>query len=247
MLQCYSIIMHVMISTDDWRCDQYRWINQGVKHLPKKMPRVKKSYFYIDSVNGPSLDFRRHAYELDPPNNLVLIHYLGDENAAVDFPDGSQQNENRNYVQTCPPLLGHITTECSRSTMSKIYKSTLTNLPSKSHISVLLPRNSKQVENVTMKQLRNMRISHDAMYNLHELATDKPDFIHSIRTYPNLVCISGQKEMLQELDRVLLKSPTPQLLSYDNFSTGRFLSLNFFLSSHTIQVSPSHTCCIHDP
>ena len=216
--------MHGMIFTDDWRCDQYRWVNQGVKHLPKKMPRVKKSYFYIDSVHGPSADFRRHAYELDPPNNLVLIHYLGDEGAAVDFPHGNQQNESRNFVRTCPSLLGHISAECSRSTTSKVYKSALTNLPPKPHISVLLPRNSKQVENARMKQLRNMRISHDALYNLHELATDMPDFIHVIRTHPDLVCICGQKAMLDELDRaILLKSPTPQLLSYDTtFQLGDF-------------------------
>ena len=97
--------MHGMIFTDDWRCDQYRWVDQGMKHLPKKMPRVKKSYIHIDSVHGPSADFRRHTYELNPPNNLVLIHYLGDEGAAVDFPHGNQQNESRNFVRTCPSLL----------------------------------------------------------------------------------------------------------------------------------------------
>ena len=36
---------------EDWRCDQYRWINQGVKRLPKKDPVLKKSYIAIEVHN----------------------------------------------------------------------------------------------------------------------------------------------------------------------------------------------------
>ena len=123
-----------------------------------------------------------------------------------------------------PSVLKDLTTECTRSTTSKVYKSAITNLPPTSHISVLQPRNSKQVENIRMKQLQNQRISHDGLYHLHELAIDMPDLIHEIKTHPDLVCICGQKAMLQELDRVLLlDSPIPQLLSYDTtFQLGDF-------------------------
>ena len=50
------------IPLEDWRCDQYHWSNQGVRWLPRKDPRVKKSYFHVDTPNGPSREFVKHAY-----------------------------------------------------------------------------------------------------------------------------------------------------------------------------------------
>ena len=110
--------------TDDWKSDQYRWVNQGVRKLPKKSPKVKKTYFQVDTPKGASSEFCRHAYELVPYNNFVLIHCLGDESAATDFP------------------------QCYGATTSKVYKSSIPKLPPTPHIPVLQPRDSKQVENV---------------------------------------------------------------------------------------------------
>ena len=50
------------------------------------------------------------------------------------------------------------------------------------------------------------------MYNLHKLATDNADFIHTIHTHPNLVCVCGQKALFDRL--LLTDSPSPQLMSY---------------------------------
>ena len=210
--------------TDDWKSDQYRWVNQGVRKLPKKSPKVKKTYFQVDNPKGASSEFCRHAYELVPYNNFVLIHYLGDENAATDFPHGNRKHDSRKHVRTCPSLLSDLKAQCQSATTSKVYKSSIPKLPPTPHIPVLQPRDSKQVENVRTKILQEQRISHDTLYNLHELAIDMPDFIHQIKTFPDLVCVCGQKAMLQELDRVLLvKSPSPQLLSYDTtFQLGDF-------------------------
>ena len=62
------------------------------------------------------------------------------------------------------------------------------------------------------------------MYNLHEIAYDLPEFVWFIQTYPDLICICGTKEILNQLDRVLLiDSSLPQLLSYDTtFQLGDF-------------------------
>ena len=51
-----------------------------------------------------------------------------------------------------------------------------------------------------------------------------PNYIHLIYTHPDLVCVCGKKELLDELDRVLLNdSPSTQLLSYDMmFKLGDF-------------------------
>ena len=66
-------------------------------------------------------------------------------------------------------------------------------------------------------------MSHDSLYNLHEIALDLPDFVHLIHTYPDLVCVCGTKQLLQ--------SPVPQLLAYDTtFELG-----DFYLSTLTFR------------
>ena len=61
-----------------------------------------------------------------------------------------------------------------------------------------------------------LKLTHDTLCNLHEIAADILDFVHVVITHPDLVCICGSKEVLQEFDRVpLLQSPVTQLWSYD--------------------------------
>ena len=224
---------------DDWRCDQYRWVNQGVHKLPKRNPQVLKSYFQIATPQGASPEFVRHSYELIPSNGLVLIHYLGNETAANKFPHGNVKHHTREHIRTCPSVLKDLDDECVHSTTSKVYKSLVTKLPPTSHIPVLQPRNSKQVENVRLRKLREQRISQDALYNLHELAIDMPRFIHLIKTHPELVCVCGETAMLEELDRVLLlDSPSHQLLSYDTtFQLGDFY-ISVLSFRHTLFSKP---------
>ena len=79
------------------------------------------------------------------------------------------------------------------------------------------------------------RISQDSMYNLHEISYDLPQFVWLIQTFPDLVCVCGIKEILDQLDRVLLiESANPQLLSYDTiFQLGDFY-VSTLLFRHTI-------------
>ena len=79
------------------------------------------------------------------------------------------------------------------------------------------------------------RISQDALYNLHEIAYDLPEFVWVIQTYPDLVCVCGMKEVLDQLDRLLLiNSPLMQLLSYDTtFQLGDFY-VSPLLFRHTL-------------
>lgn len=214
-----------IIILEDWRCDQHRWINQGVRKIPRKDPVLKKSYFQMLTNKGPSADFSRHSYELmDKADSVVLVHYLGNERAAEEFSHGNSKLNERVHVRTCPSVLRRLDDKCKTDTTAKVYKSEITQVPPASHVSVLCPRNSKQVENIRFKQMQKRRISHDALYNMHELALDLPGFIHLIHTHPDLVCVLGQKALLDQLDRVLvLDSTCSQLLSYDTtFQLGDF-------------------------
>ena len=228
-----------ILCLDDWRSDQYRWVNQGVHLLPKKNPVIRKTYYQIQTPEGPGKDFTKHAYQLLSPTkgNVTLIHYIGNEKVAVPFPHGNEKNNcDCPYTRTCSSVLQDIKASSSLNTPSKVYKAAVTNLPaSSSHLPVLQPRNHKQVENYRRKHLQNQRISHDSLYSLHQIAYGEPDFIHSIHTFPDFVCVLGQQAILDELDRVLMiQTSSPQLLSYDTtFQLGDFYIsvLNF---KHTI-------------
>lgn len=187
---------------------------------------MKKSYFQVHTSSGPSTAFTRHAYQLvsNSKNVTVLVHYMGNEKIADDFSHGNSKL-NDPFVRTCPSVLRKLDEKCLENTAAKVYKSQITTVPPGAYLPVLQPRNSKQCENVRYKQSQKQRISHDALYNLHELANDMPGFIHAIETFPDLVCILGQQALLDQLDRVLLlkDSTSPQLLSYDTtFQLGDF-------------------------
>ena len=78
------------------------------------------------------------------------------------------------------------------------------------------------------------RISHDGLYNLHELAYNIPGFIHEINTFPDLTCVCGLKELFDEANKALMLNETQQLLSYDTtFQLGN-LYVSLLLFHHTL-------------
>ena len=79
------------------------------------------------------------------------------------------------------------------------------------------------------------RISQDSLYNLHEISYDLPQFVWLIQTFPDLICVCGIKEILDQFDCVLLVDlVNPQLLSYDTtFQLGDFY-VSSLLFRHTI-------------
>ena len=52
---------------------------------------------------------------------------------------------------------------------------------------VLLPRNVKQIKNLQGKDRQSVHLTHDALYNVHELAYDLEDFVYKIITFPDLL------------------------------------------------------------
>ena len=74
-----------------------------------------------------------------------------------------------------------------------------------------------------MKMRQKFRLTHDALYNLHELAYDLDGFVLKISTYPDLVVVCAMKSMVVEMEGVLQSRAVPQLLSYDTtFQLGDF-------------------------
>ena len=105
-------MMYFFNLVDDWRADGYRWSQNGTKMIPKHDPKIRKVYFVALLPNGNDNHFKKHAYfllDFDKAEvvNVVLIHYVGDESIAVDFPHGNSKS-GMNFYRTCPSVLSKI-------------------------------------------------------------------------------------------------------------------------------------------
>lgn len=226
---------------EDWRCDQIKWVNQGVQKLPRTLPTVKKTYFHVATESGSSNSFVKHCYQRLSPDNIVVIHYLGDDTCVGDQPHGnSKREEARPHIRTCPSVLRDLSEECKYSKAANAYRRQIASVRYPTHVAVKQPRNVTQVRNVRSQVLNKQRLSHDSLYNLHEIAINLSDYVHIIRTHPDLICVCGQKGLLDEMDRMLIvNSPLPQLLSYDTtFKLG-----DFYLSTLAFR----HTAFVEAP
>lgn len=198
-----------------------------------------KIHFSIVLPSGRDLRFKRHAYfTLDAQQkrgNTVLLHYVGNESIIVDYPHGNAKH-NHNYYRTCPSVLSDLSS--IHDLPSNVYKNSVASSNCLTEYqSHLVPRNSRQIINLQKKERQKLRLSHDALYNLHELAYDLKDFVKVVKTFPNLVVVCGLDILLKELDLILQGQSQlhfPQLLSYDTtFQLGDFY-LSPLLFRHTL-------------
>ena len=81
------------------------------------------------------------------------------------------------------------------------------------------------------------------MYNLHEIAYDTPGFVWEISTYPDLVCICGLQELIEDADKLLMLHNKLQLISYDQL--GDF-SVSPLIIKHTLFVEKPCMCMLHE-
>ncbi|CAG2203434.1 unnamed protein product [Mytilus edulis] len=211
--------------TDDWRCDSHRWYSNGTKPFPRKEGKYTKFYHALMTEKGSTNKFVRHAYRSIADNqDIIVVHYLGDHSLSVPFSHGLRRNNTRPHFRTAPSVINQLTD--NQKEPSSVYRNMTTN--GNIHPSlhgVMNPRDLKQVQNKKYAASDRLRLSRDSLYNLHELAYHLDGFFWDTRTYPDLVCVIGLKEMFQEFSNLLqIQSPTlVQLLSYDTtFNIGDF-------------------------
>ena len=236
----YSFYDTKLISADDWKADQIRWINNGVTSLPKKCPAVKKSYFILDSENGPSEKFKKQVYQMRDNQNYTIVHYIGDHSLIKQFPHRNATTSNKNFVRTCPSTMKKISKDCKLHKANVVYKQEVSQASiTGNQVPTVLPRNLKQLQNLRFKHLSESRLSRDDLYNLHEIAYDNDSFVHKIITYPDLTCICGLGTILNEAHKVLQLKDPGQLLSYDTtFQMGNFYVSTLLFRHLIFQESP---------
>ena len=140
-------------------------------------------------------------------NGLVVIHYSGDN------------TNDKTHIRTCTSLEHFI------KSPSTIYKDIISKCETSiDYHSSMSPRNIKQVSNMQAKGRQKLRLSHNALYNVHELAFDLDNFIHKIITFPDLVIVCGLKVMVWKINRIIHMHHNPPILfSYDTtFQLGNF-------------------------
>ena len=100
-------------------------------HYPGKKPRVRKSYHLIDTPNGPSKDFQHHAYQLPDNKDITVIHYLGNEDLASNFPYCNAKHSTFTYVHTCPSYVKTLEKKCETTRGMWYTRSSTTILPTR--------------------------------------------------------------------------------------------------------------------
>ena len=228
-----SIDISAYYSFIDWRIDGYRWFQNGAKMIPKQNPKIRKVYFVCVLPSGNDKRFKRYAYfSVDTSIDLIILHYGGDESIVIDFPHGNSHHC-QPYYHTCPSVLEKLknSVDCPGNVYKKAVAS---NNSPVNYESTMKPRNSKQIANLQQNERSKSRLTHDALYNLHELAYDLRPFVISIKTFPDVLIVCGHGSLAEELDGLLqAESEVPQLLSYDTtFQLGDFY-LSAFLFRHT--------------
>ncbi len=200
---------------------------------------MKKLYFTSVLASGHDHRFKRLVFFLlSDTSTAVVIHYVGDESIAVGFPHGNSREDNSHEFKcTCPSVLTTLSTN-TKNSPSSLYKSAISNPPTEcppTLQSMYMPRNLRQIKNIQYKERQKCRLTHDAIYNLHEIAYDLDGFIKVITTYPDLVIICGLDKLIHEFELILqIDSKCPQLLSYDTtFQLGDFY-LSPFLYRYTV-------------
>ena len=205
-----------MLLLDDWKCDQLFWKNYGCKTLQTTPVIVKTYYVFVnpEGCNEPS--FRRFSYRFAKDDkHATVIHYRGDHKVSQKYTTLKKQ--------TCASVRREV--EKQEQSPSVVYKKSICKPVPPEYQAVLCPRNPKQVCNLQAKQRQKLRLSHDALYNLHELCYDLETFIQKIVTHPDLIVICGLNSMLKDINRLLsiADGNLHQLLSYDTtFQLGDF-------------------------
>ena len=198
---------------DDWRCDQIYWRNYGCKPLKTEPVLIKTYYIFVNPNGSDETSFKRFAYHLENDDrHLTVIHYKGNHNVMKQYKDVKKQ--------TCASVRREL--EKQEQSPSVVYKKNVCKSVPNEYHSILSARNPKQVSNLQSRQRQRLRLSHDALYNLHELSYDLELFVHKIITYPDLIVICGLRLMLKEINR-LLSVFDGHLMSYDTtFQIGDF-------------------------
>ena len=153
---------------------------------------------------------------------------------------GMQQVILKESTYGCPSIIQSLKYSCTMETAVKSYWNHILEVSSPKHLPVKHPRNIKQAKNIWSSILGLQRLSHDALYSLHELAIDNPEFIHTIHTHPNLHGL--RLSLFEEFNRLhwLIHRHTTVVI-WHHIQVGRFLFVHVSFPSHSFYSVSCHS------
>ena len=175
-------------------------------------------------------DFRREAYWLlegyKQANTfilqcpLILIHYWGDDVVLASEPVPLQQT--RLKIRTMPSVLRAVEKDVQAKSSHIVYKEKVVEQTNQNE-ATSKPRNLKQVQNLRERVKNQMRITKDAIINIHGLAHDDPSYIHLIQTWPDLLVVFGLRETIDQTLNLIKLGDEALYFTYDTtFTLGDF-------------------------
>lgn len=106
-------------------------------------------YFDIDTPSSVSKAFQRNAYQLLGNSEFKLVHYIGKEDVAIDFPHRASKHE-RPFNRIAPSTMNRLHNLVKDNTPGVVYKKEIASMCcDKEKVPSQSPRE--------MKQLRNLR------------------------------------------------------------------------------------------
>lgn len=148
-------------------------------------------------------------------------------------------------MSTCPSVLSLIKEKVVQTydKPQELYRSKLLdgNKVSGKHQGVLNPRNAKQIRNIQANMNKARKLAHDEIFNTLQLAYPLDNFVHQFSIFPDLQCFVANKELLQELNKILqVKSDDISLLLYDTtFFIGDYYVLVLVFKHVLFDCNPS--------
>ena len=105
-------------------------------------------------------------------NGPFIIQYIGNDEISQAHVHGNAKNTARPFVRTKPSSLERWLKQTGSEDPNAVYKNEIHEEE--------MPRNLKQIRNLRYKGKNEMRISRDALYNIHAIARDSSmPFTHS--------------------------------------------------------------------
>ena len=114
-------------------------------------------------------------FPIDNPENIAVIHYIGDSTVSVMGPHGNSMKQTKLFFCTKPSVAKKIVTEVEEKAPHKVYKQMI------AEHNVINEATDKQVQNIKAASASAKRISGDAIMNTHEIAYEENGFIWHIK------------------------------------------------------------------
>ena len=214
---------------DDWKADGYTWRYIGKKEKVISGVTIVKVYFHLRNGSEKSSKFKRTMYRISGSNDqkLTVVVYDGDHTEYIAMPHGtcnSKSVNSRPFQRTLPSVLNNLKTRMNENPVDRQNAKDLHNKLRSELPYELNPRNTKQIRNMQASVNRAKRLTHDSLYNLHELYYHLDGYIAGIKTLPDLHVIAAHPELISEFDRLIqMKGEDAVCLFYDTtFETGDF-------------------------